>query len=271
MKIIAGACSIDQENKKEALELADIPEVWGVRCVGLKSVTSPRDFMGVDQKAYFDGDEYPPSIKIAKEIANKGKYVGLELMDIAQLDWYEDIDKMFIWNPAINQLGYPIYQTAKRAKKDWYMGLKNPKWHGDAETQVEGNPLTNGEKNWLGNAKYAELGGAKNIVMIQRGIDAPNKGSYRNIPNHAGSARLKKLGYEVWFDPSHTFGQLMRDEIVPRTIQVMGMKIDGDWLYSGLLIEVGTSQTDSFQHISIDELKTLIHALKFRYEDKMEK
>jgi len=267
MKLIAGQCSLHPDHRAELKQLGEIPEVWGIRACGLKSVTSPRDFMGIDKDAYFNGGKYP-SVEYAKEIEKMGKVVAFELMDLVQLEQYKNIKKLFVWNPAINQLGYPIYQTAKKAKeKGWYVGLKNPKWHGDAETQKEGVPLTNGEKNWWGNAKFAEYAGLEKdkIILIQRGVDIENKGNYRNVPVHRSSVRLKKLGYELWFDPSHTFGQLMRDEIVNRTIEAMKLKTEEGYLYSGILIEVGTSETDSYQHITIQELHTLIDELaKFR-------
>ena len=46
----------------------------------------------------------------------------------------------------------------------------------------------------------------------------------------------------------------------------MKMKIEnGDWLYDGILIEVGTSTTDTEQHITISELSNLIDEIsKFR-------
>ena len=44
------------------------------------------------------------------------------------------------------------------------------------------------------------------------------------------------------------------------------MKLDnGNWLYDGALIEVGTSTTDTEQHITINELSNIIDELsKFR-------
>jgi 3-deoxy-D-arabino-heptulosonate 7-phosphate (DAHP) synthase len=265
LRIIAGPCSLSETNIEETIEIGKIPEVYGVRACGLKSVTSPRDFMGIDQKAYFEGGEYP-SVKVAKRIISEtGKRVAFEVMDTVQLFEYQDQEldgKVFVWNPAINQLGYPLYQIAKIAAENrWEVGIKNPKWHGDEEVQIGGVPLTNGEKNWQGNAKYAELGGVK-PVMIQRGVDITNKGSYRNIPNHQGSVRMKKLGYEVWLDPSHICGQLRRDSIVAETLNALTAKIDGAYLYSGILIEAGHSDTDSFQHVSVEELKGLIESAK---------
>jgi 3-deoxy-D-arabino-heptulosonate 7-phosphate (DAHP) synthase len=267
--IIAGPCSIDQDNVKEATEIGRIPEVDGVRCVGLKSVTSPRPFMGIDKEAYFNNDLMTwPSVRLAQQIiAETGKFIAFELMDTSQLRQYVrlPLGKVFVWNPAIGQVGYPVYQSAKIGKHyEWRIGIKNPKWAGTPEFEAApGIVLDNGEKNWLGNAKFSEEAGLR-PVMIQRGIEGTDKGTYRNIPNHQASLKMKALGYEVFFDPSHTFGKDMRDEIVARTLDVLRILApDGDgYLYSGILIEVGTSQTDTGQHITIDELRKLIEGIK---------
>ena len=267
--IIAGPCSIDEKNVEEAIEIGNIPEVDGVRCVGLKSVTSPRPFMGIDKEAYFENQLLTwPSVKMAERIiAETGKFIAFELMDTRQLGQYAHLPegKVFIWNPAIGQVGYPIYQAAKLASRfGWGIGLKNPKWAGEAEFEAApGIVLDNGEKNWYGNAKFAEEAGVR-PVMIQRGIEGAGKGQFRNIPNHAASMRMKALGYEVYFDPSHTFGKELRDEIAARTLEVLEMKAPGEneYLYSGILIEVGNSQTDTGQHISIIELRKLIEGIR---------
>jgi 3-deoxy-D-arabino-heptulosonate 7-phosphate (DAHP) synthase len=58
----------------------------------------------------------------------------------------------------------------------------------------------------------------------------------------------------------------MREKILPATLKAMKIKIDeNEFLYDGILIEAGTSKTDSEQHISIKELKELVKELsKFR-------
>lgn len=267
--IIAGPCSIDEKNIEEAIEIGNIEEVDGVRCVGLKSVTSPRPFMGIDKEAYFGNQLLTwPSIKLAERIIEEtGKMIAFELMDPFQLGQYVHLPKgkVFIWNPAIGQLGYPIYRAAKQASRlGWGIGLKNPKWAGEPEFEAApGIVLDNGEKNWYGNAKFSEEGGVT-PVLIQRGIEGAGKAPFRNIPNHVASMRMKALGYEVFFDPSHTFGKDLRDEIVQRTLEVLEMRAPGEeeYLYSGILIEVGNSQTDTGQHISIIELRELIAGIR---------
>ena len=58
----------------------------------------------------------------------------------------------------------------------------------------------------------------------------------------------------------------MREKILPATLKAMKIKIsENEFLYDGILIEAGTSKTDSEQHISIKELKELVKELsKFR-------
>ena len=68
------------------------------------------------------------------------------------------------------------------------------------------------------------------------------------------------------FDPSHSYGPKLRAKIVEGTIEAMKIKLDnGDWLYDGILLEVGTSTTDTEQHIAINELSNIIDEIsKFR-------
>jgi hypothetical protein len=58
----------------------------------------------------------------------------------------------------------------------------------------------------------------------------------------------------------------LRDKIVEGIIEAMKLKInENDYLYDGVLIETGTSKTDTEQHITVDELKYVINELaKFR-------
>lgn len=45
----------------------------------------------------------------------------------------------------------------------------------------------------------------------------------------------------------------------------MRLKVDGEFLYHGILIEVGDSKTDTYQHLTVAEFKDLVDQLsKFR-------
>jgi 3-deoxy-D-arabino-heptulosonate 7-phosphate (DAHP) synthase len=83
--------------------------------------------------------------------------------------------------------------------------------------------------------------------------------------------KLRNKGIKLFFDPSHTFGPLMRDEIVNQTIKAMQMMMpDGkEYLYDGVLIEVGTAKCDRHQHITVEELDELCQILScFRVIEK---
>ena len=105
---------------------------------------------------------------------------------------------------------------------------------------------------------------APKTVLIQRGCDLPNKGQYRNLPIHQTAKRTKLAtpGIELYYDPSHALGPKMRDEIINNTVEAMKLKIDEEnYLYDGILIEVGTAKCDTDQHITVKELKELAQKL----------
>jgi hypothetical protein len=197
-----------------------------------------------------------------------------------QMPLYEKIGipsgKLLAWNPAINQLGWPILETAISAKKNnWNVGLKNGKWLGERLEIAESESYsgeTSLEKQWKGCVDYAAL--SDHITLIQRGVDVPEKGLFRNALIHNTAMRTKKAVLEkykdkdiqLYFDPSHSYGPKLRDKIVEGIIEAMKLKInENDYLYDGVLIETGTSKTDTEQHITVDELKYVINELaKFR-------
>ena len=207
----------------------------------------------------------PKSVKIASElIKNTGLTVATEIMDpIVQMPLYEGIipkNKLLIWNPAVNQLGYQMYNMGFYANKNnWMIGIKNGKWLGD----ICEDDLNIMEKNWIGQVSFATKSGEykikDKIIMIHRGVDTEGKGKFRNLPVHESAKKVKdRTSVKMFFDPSHSFGKLLRDDIVKGTIEAMKMETsNGDYLYDGILVEVGTSKTDTHQHITIEELKTL--------------
>ena len=141
------------------------------------------------------------------------------------------------------------------AKKENYIYDKYPFWATD-------------EKVWKGLATYTGIQEDKSrIFMIQRGVDDINKGDFRSFPIHQCAKRVKQAtDYQMLFDPSHSYGPKLRAKIVEGTIEAMKIKLDnGDWLYDGILLEVGTSTTDTEQHIAINELSNIIDEIsKFR-------
>ena len=292
LMIVAGPCSVDKDNIEDILAIADItvlsPEgvkkkaVMGTRVVGLKSRTDlamSGEGMGIDFPIFMRNMdmllsgksgadmEQLPSILIAQEIIRKTKMlVATEIMSpLIQLPLFERIipqGKLLIWNPAVNQLGWPMHKMGVFAKRNgWYVGLKNGKWLGG-----ETGGATTMEKAWVGLSNYAALNEIEHrdrLVFIHRGVDIPEKGEYRSLPVHHVARRVKSVtGAKMFFDPSHTLGPKLRDNIVSAVIDAMKEKIsDKEYLYDGILIEAGRSKTDTKQHITIQELNDLCQEL----------
>lgn len=304
LSIIAGPCSIDQKNIEEIYQISDIkinnkPVILGTRVVGLKSRTSidqNGNGMGMDYKTIMENQEIlhkggsindlksPPSIKLASEIINKTNIlisteVMMPMLQIPPLTKHIPDNKLLLWNPSVNQLGWPLMQMTKFAKKhNWKIGIKNGKWIGEG-TQKANSPDYQGqtpmEKTWAGLTEYTKFTYERpcgspsntlpnaNIILIHRGVDVPDKQNYRNLPVHELAKRTKKAtNCQLYFDPSHSYGPKMRNNIVDETIKAMKLKMAEDtYLYDGILIEAGTSQTDSEQHITLNELQYMTEQL----------
>lgn len=291
VKIIAGPCSVNKENIEDIYKIAEIkidgkPVIWGTRVVGLKSRTvfnKSGEGMGIDFPSFLENLEIktlggcgcvplnePESVKIARKIVKEtGLLIATEIMEpMLQLDFYRDPifeNKLLIWNPAVNQLGWPMLIMGKYAKENnWWVGIKNPKWVGEHLSKADRKDFqgeTTMEKTWKGLVSYIDY--PEKTVLIHRGVDVPEKGSYRNAPVHHIAERVKKsTGCLLFFDPSHSHGPVMREEIVPATVKAMKMKMDdGSYLYDGILVEAGRSTTDTEQHISIKELEEMVNQI----------
>lgn len=287
LDIFAGPCSVDEANVHEIEDIAKLKvngknAVTGTRVVGLKSRSSlnlsGKD-MGIDYEAYnynlslyLNGkskEEYmtPPSVKLMAELIQKtGLVIASEIMNpLLQLPSFETLKgKMLIWNPSVNQLGWQLFEMGQYAHAhNWKIGIKNGKWVGEESDNL--TKETSVEKSWIGLADYA-LGTRSDVILIHRGFDIPLKQEFRNPPLHHIATRVKKkANAKLYFDPSHSFGPKLRDRIVELTLEAMRMRDGIDYLYDGILIEVGTSKTDTNQHITIPELKDMIYELaKFR-------
>jgi 3-deoxy-D-arabino-heptulosonate 7-phosphate (DAHP) synthase len=276
LTIVAGPCSVDQNNLKEVYQIAEMKvnnkrAIAGTRVVGLKSRTSlspDGKNMGIDFMAFMKNLDMmiegknsslfiePPSVTIAKQICkDTGLTIATEIMSpLVQLPSFEDDvfkGKLLAWSPAVSQLGWPAMKMALFAKRNgWSVGIKNGKWKGM-------------EKTWEGIASYVQAHiEPHKAIMIQRGIEVPEKGKFRSLPVHESAKSMKEKGFQVYFDPSHSFGPQLKNEIVNGTIEAMKLKtVDGKHVYDGVLIEVGTSVTDTEQHISLSELHELVHRL----------
>jgi 3-deoxy-D-arabino-heptulosonate 7-phosphate (DAHP) synthase len=303
LTIIAGPCSVDENNLREIYQIAQIEvinrqkkkqrAIAGTRVVGLKSRTQlnhSTENMGIDYpivkenlqllakgKSIYDL-KTPPSVEIAETIAkNTGMFVASEIMmPSVQLPLYEGRlgpGQFMPWNPSVNQLGWTIFEMANFVRRNkWLIGIKNGKWLGEKIDVADSDDFTGQttmEQTWIGLTNYIgdNDGISERLVLIHRGVDVSEKGDYRNIPVHHLAKRVKaQTGAKLYFDPSHSYGPKMKEEIVPAVLQAMRLKINEEtYLYDGILIEAGTSRTDVEQHISIDELRVLVTGLaKFR-------
>lgn len=299
VSIIAGPCSISEDNFYELFQLASMEvrnahgnmqrAISGVRVVGLKSRTYYKpesNDLGIDYAHFIHNLSIfqqgggikdfimMPGIEMAKRVADEtGLMVATEIVSpLIQVPLYERVLKdndMLLWNPAVSQIGWHFLEITQFIQNtNWKLGLKNPKWQGkqkyDATTMTE---LSSMEKAWLGLSSYA-AGFKERIIFIHRGVSIAESGMYRNMPLHESAKKIKKLtGAKIYFDPSHSFGPKLRDKIVDGTLDAMKMMLTEDeYLYDGILIEAGSSRTDSGQHITHHELQGLVNSLS-RFRD----
>jgi hypothetical protein len=303
LRIIAGPDSLDEYNIDECYQIADIKvdganAIYGIRTVGLKSrtgfdaVNSDAGFMGYDFHAIMENfnifghggnrDDLVqlPTVTLAKKLwLSTGVQCATEVMlpaiQLACIAREFENKPFMIWNSAVDQLGWHVRQMAGFANEyGWTVGLKNGKWLGEHYEVAESEDLTiktSIETVWDGLVNYSKL--APETVLIQRGCDLPDSGDHRNLPIHntAMRTKLRNKGIKLFFDPSHTFGPLLRDEIVNQTVKAMQLMMPDqkEYLYDGVLIEVGTAKCDRHQHITVEELDELCQILScFRVIEK---
>jgi 3-deoxy-D-arabino-heptulosonate 7-phosphate (DAHP) synthase len=292
LEIIAGPCSVTNENLHEIIEeIAPITTrdgkraIYGTRVVGLKSRTA----LSADGKGM--GMDYPiiqqclknaskrdekrtlPSVEIAVNIAKQtGMIIATEIMiPHIQLPFWEREKtlrgKTMIWNPAVAQLGWTLLEMGNFAKRNnWNVGIKHGKFLGKDPLEVANHPdyteETSLEKTLLGLTTFIpQLQG--DLIIIHRGVDVPGRGNFRSALIHTVMKRVKRRvpHGKLFFDPSHSFGPKMKNHIVKESIEAMKITVNDTYLYDGILIESGTSPTDTDQHITTAELNELVKEL----------
>lgn len=292
LTLIAGPCSITKSNVKEIIsEIAPIktPDgkraIYGTRVVGLKSRTAlatNAEGMGMDYpviKRLFSLPQSKwksltlPSVELAEKIVKEtGLLVSAEIMiPHMQLPFYAKKKilrgKFLAWNPAVEQLGWNILELSNFAKENkWDVGIKHGKFLGNDPLEVANHPDYKGEtsleKVLLGLTTYVSSIDGE-VIIIHRGVDVPGKGDYRNAIAHEIMKRVKTRIPKItfYFDPTHSIGPKMRHRIIDETIAAMKLKVGDSFLYDGLLMEAGTSPTDTDEHITIKELTDLVQTL----------
>ena len=291
LEVIAGPCSITLENAEEIInEIAPISingkrAIYGTRVVGLKSrtgMTLNGKGMGIDFERIHEVFDLPranrdtltlPSQLIAEKIVKQtGMIIATEVMiPHLQLPFFENSkilkNNMMIWNPAVEQLGWNAHEMSHYALRNgWELGLKHGKFLGKDTLEVTNHPdyqdETSLEKTLIGMTTFTN-GKKDDLIIIHRGVDVPGRGEYRNALVHEVMKRLKSkvTGSRLYFDPSHSFGPKMRHKIVEGIIDAMHLKTERGYLYDGILIEAGTSPTDTDQHITVAELTDVVQQL----------
>lgn len=294
LEIIAGPCSITPENTEEVInEIAKVttPEgkraIFGTRVVGLKSRTSldlEGEGMGIDSQAIQQAFSLPaskrlhvtmPSVELAEKIIKKtGLVITTEIMiPHIQLPYWEAKEvfrgKMMIWNPAVNQLGWNLFEMGEFAEKnDWNIGVKHGKFLGKDPLEVANHPDYKGEtsleKVLIGLTTYVPDMNEE-LIIIHRGVDVPGRGDYRNAITHEIMKRIKPRipkKARLYFDPTHSIGPVMRHKIYDEIIKSMQMKVGDGFLYDGILMEAGSSSpVDLGEHVTLEELKELVNEL----------
>ncbi|MFA6815269.1 MAG: 3-deoxy-7-phosphoheptulonate synthase [Lentisphaeria bacterium] len=204
LQIIAGPCSIETE--AQICSIAQSVKESGARILrggAFKPRTSPYSFQGLRN----DGIKLLLKAKKAS-----GLPVVTEIMDLSQLELFEDVD--FIQVGARNMQNFELLKELGRSQKP--ILLKR----GLASTFRE----------WLMSVEYIMAGGNPNVVLCERGIRTFENYT-RNTLDLSAVPVIKKLSHlPIIVDPSHATGR--SELIVPMALAAVAAGADG------LMIEV---------------------------------
>ncbi len=267
--VVAGPCSMNKKNIEQIINILELGAT-GVRMIGIKSRTNllqDNSEMGMDYLTYIRNIEIlqsggginnlikHPSIKYVEDVVQNfpGAIIATEIMDpliqLGLIGRFMPNVNLMPWNPSTNSLGWPLYNMSQFCQKyNWNIGIKNPKAFQDSSDFI---------KTWQGLYSYTS---DNQTYLIHRGVAVINNSGYRNLPVHEAAMETKlATGAKMLFDPSHSCGPKRRDFIIKESLIAMNMRMStGNYLYDGLLIEVGDSKTDTEQHITLLEFKELL-------------
>ena len=181
LTLIAGPCSVESEEQMVAIAKAvKASGATMLRGGAFKPRTSPYAFQGLGKQAL----EY---LKTAKQ--ETGLPIVTELMDIAQLELFDDVDVIQIGTR--NMQNYDLLKAVGRQKKP--LLLKR----GMSSTYEE----------WLMSAEYIMSEGNPNVILCERGIRTFETYT-RNTMDICSIPVLRKLTHlPIIVDPSHATGK----------------------------------------------------------------
>lgn len=181
LTLIAGPCSVESEEQMVAIAKAvKASGATMLRGGAFKPRTSPYAFQGLGKQAL----EY---LKTAKQ--ETGLPIVTELMDIAQLELFDDVDVIQIGTR--NMQNYDLLKAVGRQKKP--VLLKR----GMSSTYEE----------WLMSAEYIMSEGNPNVILCERGIRTFETYT-RNTMDICSIPVLRKLTHlPIIVDPSHATGK----------------------------------------------------------------
>ena len=203
-QFIAGPCSV--ETHDQILEVAQGVKAAGANLLrggAFKPRTSPYDFQGLKGEG----------IKLLLEAkAKTGMPIVTEIMNINNLDLYEDVD---------------VIQVGARNMQNF--DLLKELGHTDKVILLK-RGLANTMKDWLMSAEYIMAGGNERVILCERGIRTFETYT-RNTLDLSAVPMLKELTHlPVIVDPSHATG-------LARLVRPMAMAAAAAGA-DGLMIEV---------------------------------
>ena len=199
LTLIAGPCSVESEEQMVAIAKAvKASGATMLRGGAFKPRTSPYAFQGLGKQAL----EY---LKTAKQ--ETGLPIVTELMDIAQLELFDDVDVIQIGTR--NMQNYDLLKAVGRQKKP--LLLKR----GMSSTYEE----------WLMSAEYIMSEGNPNVILCERGIRTFETYT-RNTLDLTCIPVLRKLTHlPIIIDPSHATGKYFL--VPPMALAAVAAGADG--------------------------------------------
>jgi 3-deoxy-7-phosphoheptulonate synthase len=234
--LIAGPCSVESE--EQMVGIARAVKAAGatlLRGGAFKPRTSPYSFQGLGKQAL----DYLSAAK--KET---GLPIVTELMDISQLELFDDVDVIQIGTR--NMQNYDLLKAVGRQKKP--VLLKR----GMASTYEE----------WLMSAEYIMSEGNPNVILCERGIRTFEPSTRNTLDLTCIPLLRKQTHLPILIDPSHATGKYA---LVP-AMSMAAVAAGCD----GLLIEVHNDPqhawSDGAQSLRPDKFDTLCKNLLSMHE-----